>query len=597
MSRYRQAIPYIARQWRALVAIALVTVAFAGVGALEPWPLKLLLDHALTRRGLPPALSSLAGASPPTLILVAAVASVVLFAAGTVLNLAIHWLWAVAGQRMVFELSTALFHRLQRLSLAYHARTPVGDSLSRLAGDSWCLYGLASKVFSPIEQLVTLGTMGAVAWQLDRQLALLLLAAAPVLGASSAYFGPRLKTQAQGNREGHARLTSLVHQTLAGLPMVQAFTAEQRHARLFSAQADELVKLDRRAAITGNAYGLVNGLATAVAAAIILYVGGRRVMAGALSVGSLVVFLAYARKVQLAAENLLRSYGSLKPVEASLDRVFEILAHPDGEVRDSALARALPARPAGQGVHLRFEGVSFGFERGRPVLDDVTLEARPGETVALVGPTGAGKSTLVSLLPRFHDVWSGRVTWDGIDVRALQVAGLRAQIALVLQEPFLFPISVAENIAYGRPGATRAEIVAAAQAANADAFIRRLPAGYDTILGEGGQDLSGGERQRLAIARAVLKDAAVLILDEPTSALDAGTEAAVVEALERLMAGRTTFIIAHRLSTIRRADRIAVIENGRVVECGAHDELVARSGLYRRLHTLQVGAPRAEAVA
>jgi ATP-binding cassette subfamily B protein len=597
MSRHRQPLGYIARQWRALAAIALVTVAFAGVGALEPWPLKLLVDHALGQRNLPAWLAApLGGSTPAAQIALAAVASLVLFAAGTLLNLAIHWLWAVAGQRMVFDLSTALFHRLQRLSLSYHARTPIGDSLSRLGGDSWCLYTLTSKLFSPFEQLFTLATMGAIAWQLDRQLALLILAAAPLLGASSVYFGPRLKERARGNREGHGRLTSFVHQTLASLPVVQSFTAEARNARRFRGLTEELVTADRRIAITSSAYGLVNGLATAAATALILYVGGRRVMAGALSVGSLVVFLAYARKIQVAAEALLRSYGSLKPVQASVDRVFEILAHPDGEVSDSPLARGLPARSPGRGAHLRFEGVTFGYQTGQPVLNGIDLEARPGETVALVGPSGAGKSTLVSLIPRFHDVWSGRVSWNGIDLRALTVASLRAQVSLVLQDPFLFPISVAENIAYGRPGATRAEIVAAAEAANADGFIRELPAGYDTVLGEGGQNLSGGERQRLAIARALLKDAEVLILDEPTSALDAATEAAVVEALERLMAGRTTFIIAHRLSTIRRADRIAVIEGGRVVECGAHDELLARSGRYRRLHTLQL-APREEAVA
>jgi ATP-binding cassette subfamily B protein/subfamily B ATP-binding cassette protein MsbA len=283
-------------------------------------------------------------------------------------------------------------------------------------------------------------------------------------------------------------------------------------------------------------------------------------------------------------------------VEASVDRVFEILSHPEQEVSDRPEARPLPARP-GRGAHVRFEGVTFGFEPGRPVLNGIDLEARAGETVALVGRTGAGKSTLVSLIARFHDVWSGRVTWDGTDLRALKVASLRAQVSLVLQDPFLFPISVAENIAYGRPGASRAQIVAAAEAANADAFIRGLPHGYDTVLGEGGRDLSGGERQRLAIARALLKDADVLILDEPTSALDAQTEAAVVEALERLMVGRTTFIIAHRLSTIRRADKIAVIEDGRVVECGPHDALVARSGLYRRLHALQVASPRPEVTA
>jgi len=301
-----------------------------------------------------------------------------------------------------------------------------------------------------------------------------------------------------------------------------------------------------------------------------------------------VVFLSYLRKIHQAAETLLRSYGSIKPVEASIDRVFEVLESSEHEVRERPGARPLVRAPGRAGVEVAFEEVSFGYRPGHPVLDGVSLRAEPGQTVALVGATGAGKSTLVSLIPRFQDVWSGRITWDGVDVRDLKIASLRSQVSLVLQEPFLFPISVAENIAYGRPGASRAEIVAAAQAANADTFIRALPAGYDTVLGEGGCTLSGGERQRLAIARALLKDAPLLILDEPTAAVDGETERLLLEALERLMAGRTTLIIAHRLSTVRRADRVVVLDRGRILEEGPHQLLYQRGGLYARLCDLQL---------
>jgi ATP-binding cassette subfamily B protein/subfamily B ATP-binding cassette protein MsbA len=284
-------------------------------------------------------------------------------------------------------------------------------------------------------------------------------------------------------------------------------------------------------------------------------------------------------------KSFAKTYIALQSAGAGIDRVSEILEQ-EPEVRDRPGAITLPGRSHG---HVRLEGVTFGYDADRPVLRDVSLEARPGQTVAVVGPTGAGKSTLVSLVARFFDPWSGRVTLDGRDLRDIRLADVRAQVSLVLQEPFLFPLSVAENIAYGRPDATREQIVAAARAANADEFIDRLPEGYDTVIGHRGATLSGGQRQRLSIARALLRDAPVLILDEPTSALDAETERLILQALRRLMDGRTTFIIAHRFSTVRRADKIVVLDGGEVVETATHDELLARGGLYARLYELQAG--------
>jgi ATP-binding cassette subfamily B protein/subfamily B ATP-binding cassette protein MsbA len=302
----------------------------------------------------------------------------------------------------------------------------------------------------------------------------------------------------------------------------------------------------------------------------------------------MLVFVAYLGSLQSQIRILARTYPSLQDLSARIRRVDEILQTAP-EVADRPGAVALP-RVAGEIV---FEDVGFAYEPGRPVLKGVSFRAAPGETLALVGPTGAGKSTLVSLIPRFFDPVSGRVLIDGHDLREVRLASLRRQVAIVLQEPFLFPISVAENIAYGRPDAAMAEIEAAARAANAHDFITRLPDGYATVLGERGGSLSGGERQRLSIARAILKDAPILILDEPTSALDAETEHLVIDALRRLMAGRTTLIIAHRLSTVRRADRVMVIRDGSTAEIGTHQELMRLGGLYARYIRLQQ-LPQAE---
>ncbi len=336
-----------------------------------------------------------------------------------------------------------------------------------------------------------------------------------------------------------------------------------------------MIRTQRRNALVGSAQSLASGLTTCAATIAILWVGVHRAWEGRLTVGGIVVFLTYLNLLQNQLRVFTGLYTSLQGAIVGMERALEVL-EAEHEVQDRP--GAVPLAPAARG-HLRLEHVTFGYEPDRPVLRDVSLEVRPGETVAIVGPTGAGKSTLAGLVPRFFDPWQGRVTLDGHDLRDVKLKSLRSQVALVLQESYLFPVSIAENIAYARPGALRDQVVAAARAACADDFIMQLPEGYETVIGERGATLSGGERQRLSIARALLMDAPILILDEPTSALDAETEDLLLGALDKLTAGRTTLIIAHRPSTIRRADRIVIVRDGQLVEPGVDDALFSHEAL------------------
>lgn len=593
LRRYKPLNKYIVRQWPSLLLILFLTGISSAASALHPWPLKLLVDYALGNEAVPEAvrgaLESLSvGITPVVLIVVAACSGLGLFVIQSALDVILSWSWTSAGQRMVFDLAADLFHRLQRFSFVFHVRQGIGESLSRLTGDTYCVYSLAHGLLvGPAHQILVMGSMGLVAWKLEPTLTGVTLITVPALAASALFFGEKLQRTSRVTREAETRLMGFVHQTLSAIPIVQAFGTRLLNRRTFERLAASATAATKKGSLFKDVYGMVNGLALTLGTALVLFLGGKRVMAEAMSVGDLLVFLAYLRSWHDATQELLRTYGELRSVKASMDRVMDILETPE-EVKEIPGAKALTPHRLHSGRHVRLEGVTFGYEPGRPVLKSLSMEARPGEMVAIVGPSGAGKSTLASLIPRFFDPWEGRVSMDGQDLRELKLSSVRSQVALVLQDPFLLPITIAENIAYGNPGANLRQIEEAAKMAGAHEFILRLPRGYETVLSERGANLSGGERKRLAIARAILKDAPVLVLDEPTSAVDVRTEAEIMEALEKLMQGRTTVVIAHRLSTIRRAHRIVVLQEGAVAESGTHEELLRKGGLYARLHSRQV---------
>ena len=562
-----------------------------GLDVLKPWPIIFLVDYVLQGKATSPLFPHLVALLPgahrsENLVAWAVGATVLIFLLSWSIGLANAYANITLGQRMVYDLAADLFAKLQQLSLHFHLRRAVGDNIRRVTTDCTCVSIIVKDALLPvISALISLITMFAILWRIDATLTLLALAVAPYMAVVFHFYSPRMMNGSYRQQEIEGRVYNLVEQTFSAIPAVQAFGREPLNDQRFKQTMRDALAATLSLTNVQLQFKILIGLATATGTAGILWVGTQHAPRG-LSIGAILLFLSYLGSLYAPLEAMMYSTSTIQGAAGSARRVREILLA-EQEVRDQSGAPPLSSVRG----HVRIENVTFGHETGRPILRNVSLEARPGETVAIVGPTGAGKSTLVSLVPRFFDPWEGRVTLDGHDVRQVQLRSLRSHIALVLQEAFLFPLTIAENIAYGRPGATLAEIEAAARAANAHEFITRLPNGYQTVIGERGATLSGGERQRISIARALLKNAPVLILDEPTSALDVVTEGGLLDALERLAQGRATFIIAHRLSTIRRADRIVALKEGQIAESGTHDELLARGGVYASFFYTQFGRP------
>jgi ATP-binding cassette subfamily B protein/subfamily B ATP-binding cassette protein MsbA len=574
LTDYRHASRYFRRQWHSLATLVALCFVASALAVVQPWPLKLLVDTVFGSQ-VPPAWLGLIGSDAGALIVVAAIGCFLAYGLTSLVESAMTYGWMRAGQRMVYDVAADLYDKLQARSLAHRHERPLGDALNRLFGDSWSLYTISYTLLTvPLQHSVTIVAIGIVAWNTDATLTLIAVGVVPVATIASYLLARWLRHLALNEARLTSEIMAFVQQTLSVIPLIQTFSATPHTEKVYRGLAERGVDIAGRAALVNQGVLLVGGLTVAGATTAVLIVGGLKVLAGEITLGVLVVFLAYLKTINHSVEGCLTAMAKVIAANAGLRRVCEVLDEDPG-ITDASDAVAYRKPPGARAGRIRFEGVSFGYTGRGPVLDRINLEIEPGQTVALVGPSGGGKSTLVSLIPRFFDPAAGRILIDGQDLRSLTLSSVRAQISVVLQEPFLLPMSVADNIAYDPKDYSRDDAVAAAVAAGAHDFIRALPEGFDTMVGEQGATLSGGQKQLIAISRALLKNAPILILDEPTSALDVETEAEAMHGMRKLVAHRTTIIVAHRLSTIRSADRILLVQDGTIRELGSLAELDA----------------------
>lgn len=575
----------------------LLAVGFLGVlgeglaNLLEPWPLKIVLDNILKSKPAQGWLNqwilSTFGQDKFSALNFAAIAVLVIALLGASCSYVEKYVTTSVGQWVTHDLRRTLYSHIQRLSLAYHDHKQTGDLLSRVTGDIAAIQSfIVSGLLDSMINCITLAGMLGVMLYLNWRFTLVALSVAPFLFLVVFSYTRRIKKAAREVRKKEGEIVSVMQEVLSSIHVVKAFAREDYEQKRLEEESLEGVEIGLRARSLKAKLAPLVEIIVAVGTCLVLWFGARMVLTGALSAGSLVVFIFYLGKMYKPMQQLSKMTDAYSKAVVGYERIREIL-ETDNEIRDIPGARRAPAFRGAIG----FDKVNFGYEPATLVLKDVSFRIEPGQVAALVGPTGAGKSTIISLIPRFYDPNSGSVKVDGLDVRRFQQKSLRQQISFVLQETVLFHGPIWNNIAYGKPEATRYEILRAAELANAHEFIEKLPDGYNTILGERGITLSGGQRQRIAIARAIIRDTPILILDEPSSGLDAASEKLVFEALDRLMEGKTSIVIAHRLATICRANCIFVIQDGQIVERGTHEELLRTDGLYSRLHAIQFQEP------
>src|SRR3979411_662736 len=584
----RRSVPLLRPYWKQLCLATLGMMLEAFLDVFRPWPLKVVIDRVLSQRpSRVPFLHEWLDHAPLSRlhILYGACATTLIIAVSTGI-LTYYYISTPGdiGHRFVFALRQNLFAHLQRLSLRFHDRQRTGDLITRLTSDMDAIQDMiANGIIVFASNAFLLAGMLILMFWLNWQFALAALSVAPLLFWTVFRYSNRIQIATGKAPASTGLLASLAQETLASIRIVQGMAQEEQQDERFRAQSTTSLQ----AYLEGIRYQariwpIVDVLAATRRASVVWY-GATRVMAGVLTTGDVVIFFAYVTNLYAPMRQLARLSYMFNRASIGAERIAEVMT-----VRSEVVDRVRARTALGLKGSIEFLNVSFEYEPGHSVLSNIYLAIRPGERVAIVGATGAGKSTLVSLVPRLYDPSTGTVCIDGEDIRNYSVQSLREQISLVLQDSLLFSGTIRENISFGRRGASDEEIVAAAVTANADEFIQRLPDGYDTLVAERGSTLSGGEKQRIAIARAVLRDAPILILDEPTSSLDAASERLVIDALERAAAGRTTLIIAHRLSTVRLADRVVVLEQGQVAEEGSRQELLARNGRYAHLYHLQL---------
>ena len=573
--------------WKALSLALLAVIGETVTDLLEPFPLKMIVDQLVHTKPLPPWLTGMVshtvGQNKFAVVNFAVLALAVIAVVGAISSYIEKYLTNSVGQWVMHDLRRTLYQHIHRLSLAEHDEKRTGDLISRVTSDIEAVQEfITSALLGMLVNGLTIAGMIAVMLYFNWRFALIALSIVPVLFLVVFVFTKRIKQASRAVRKKESELVTIVQEVFSSIRVVKAFAREDYEQKRFEEQSLENVETALQAKSLKARLAPTVEVLAAVGTCLVLWYGSRLALAGQISAGDLVLFLAYLGKMYKPMRELSKMGDTVSKAAVGYERIQEVL-NTVSRVRDLPGARRVRTSKG----QLEFDRVSFSYDASQPILKKVSFQIEPGQVAAFVGPSGAGKSTIISLIPRFYDPTSGQVKLDGLDIRQYKLRSLREQMSFVLQDTVLFRVPIWENIAYGKPDARRAEIIHAAELANAHEFIEKMPDGYDTMVGERGVSLSGGQRQRIAIARAIIRNTPILLLDEPTSGLDAESEQVVFEALGRLMEGKTCVVIAHHLATIQRADIIFVIKDSQVAERGTHTELLAAGGLYAELYGIQ----------